>query len=73
MELNTEEKMISYMHTLKYLVIFPDKKTQIYKSLRDISKDICVDSSTISKKLKGATGNIFIAKGTDFIFWIQKI
>ena len=73
MELNTEEKMISYMHTLKYLVIFPDKKIQVYKCLRAISKDICIDPSTISKKLKSETGNTFIAKGTGFIFWIQKL
>ena len=27
-----------------------DKKTQIYSSLRDISEDICIDHTTISKK-----------------------
>jgi len=72
MELDSENKMLNYMKTLKYLVIFPDKKTKIYTSLREISDDICIDYSTISKKLKGITGDIFISKGTDFIFWIQK-
>jgi hypothetical protein len=52
--------------------VFPDKKTQIYGSLREISEDICVDYSTISKKLKNE-GDIFISKATDYIFWIQKI
>lgn len=73
MELNTENKMMDFVRSLKYLVVFPDKKTQIYRSLRDISEDICVDYSTISKKLKNETGDVFISKGTDFIFWIQKI
>lgn len=73
MELDTENKMMDFVRTLKYLVVFPDKKTQIYRSLRDISEDICVDYSTISKKLKNETGDVFISKGTDFIFWIQKI
>ena len=73
MELNTENKIMDFVRTLKYLVVFPDKKTQIYRSLRDISEDICVDYSTISKKLKNETGDVFISKGTEFIFWIQKI
>ena len=72
MELNTENKMMTYVRTLKYLVVFPDKKTQIYSSLRDISEDISVDYSTISKKLTTG-GDIFTSKGSDFIFWIQKI
>ena len=73
MELDTENKIMDFVRTLKYLVVFPDKKTQIYRSLRDISEDICVDYSTISKKLKNETGDVFISKGTEFIFWIQKI
>ena len=73
MELDIENKMMDFVRSLKYLVVFPDKKTQIYRSLRDISEDICVDYSTISKKLKNETGDVFISKGTDFIFWIQKI
>lgn len=72
MELDTEIKMMGFVKSLKYLVVFPDKKTQIYGSLREISEDICVDYSTISKKLKNE-GDIFISKATDYIFWIQKI
>jgi len=73
MDLDTENKMMDFVRTLKYLVVFPDKKTQIYRSLRDISEDICVDYSTISKKLKNESGDVFISKGAGFIFWIQKI
>ena len=73
MQLDTENKMINYVRKLKYLVVFPDKKTQIYSSLRDISLDISIDYTTISKKLKNDTGDIFISKLTGFYFWIQKI
>ena len=30
MELDSEHKMMTYVRTLKYLVVFPDKKTKIY-------------------------------------------
>lgn len=73
MELDSEHKMMTYVRTLKYLVVFPDKKEKIYGSLRDISEDICIDHTTISKKLKNETGDLFISKGTGFYFWIQKI
>ncbi len=73
MELDSEDKMMTYVRTLKYLVVFPDKKTKIYSSLRDISEDICIDHTTISKKLKNEIGDLFISKGTDFYFWIHKI
>lgn len=73
MQLDTENKMMNYVRKLKYLVVFPDKKTQIYSSLRDISLDISIDYTTISKKLKNDTGDIFISKLTGFYFWIQKI
>jgi len=73
MQLDTENKMMHYVRKLKYLVVFPDEKTQIYSSLRDISLDISIDYTTISKKLKNDTGDIFISKLTGFYFWIQKI
>ncbi len=72
MELDTENKMMNYVRKLKYLVVFPDKKTEIYSSLREISLDISVDYTTISKKLKDG-GDIFVSQATGFIFWIQKI
>ena len=34
------------------MVIFPDKKVELFSSLRKIQEAICIDSSTISKKLK---------------------
>jgi hypothetical protein len=64
--------MENYINKYKYIVIFPDKKIELFKSLRDIQEKICVDSSTISKKLKN-NEHIFTAKGTEYIFYIQII
>ena len=67
-----EQDMEKYIHKYKYLVIFPDKKVELFKSLRDIQNCICIDSSTISKKLSN-NENIFIAKGSKYIFYIEVI
>ena len=63
---------LEYLPGLPYSVIYPDASSKLYKSLRDIAEDICVDSSTISKKLAGGE-NIVKAKGTEYIFYIKKL
>ena len=50
MELDTESKMMNYVRKLKYLVVFPDKKTEIYSSLREISLDIS-EYKDLAKKM----------------------
>ena len=67
-----EKDMIEYVKKYNYLVIFPDKKVELFKSLRDIQNSISIDSSTISKKLKNDE-HIFTAKGSKFIFYIEVI
>ena len=67
-----EHEMEKYIKKYNYLVIFPDKKIELFKSLRDIQNSISIDSSTISKKLKNDE-HIFTAKGSEFIFYIQVI
>lgn len=67
-----EQDMEKYINKYIYLVIFPDKKIELFKSLRDIQNSISIDSSTISKKLtKGE--NMFSAKGTDYVFYIGRL
>ena len=51
MSLETETAMLEFAASLNYLVVFPDKSHKLFKSLRDIEGDICVNASTISKKL----------------------
>ena len=70
--IDSQEKMNNFIEKFCYIVIFPDKKVEIFKSLRDIQKSICVDASTISKKLKD-NKYIFNAKGSDNVFFIKKI
>jgi hypothetical protein len=74
MNLTKETTMIDFVKTnIKYLVVFPDRKTKTYKTLSDIQRDICINTSTISKKLKNNDSNIFKAKGSGYIFYICKI
>ena len=67
-----EKDMIEYVKKYNYLVIFPDRKIELFKSLRDIQNSISIDSSTISKKLKNDE-HIFTAKGSEYIFYIEVI
>mgnify|MGYP001187227545 CR=1 FL=1 len=67
-----EQDMEKYINKYKYMVVFPDKKVELFKSLRDIQKSICIDSSTISKKLNSGE-NMFTPKGSDFIFYIKQL
>jgi hypothetical protein len=72
--IKTELQMVNFLKKeLKYLVVFPDKTKHFYKSLRDIALNICVDASTISKKLDISDHCICIARGSDYIFWIKKL
>ena len=71
--LMTKEKdMKNYVQKYNYMVIFPDRKVELFKSLRDIQNSISIDSSTISKKLKNDE-HIFTAKGSEYIFYIEVI
>jgi len=67
-----ERDMEKYVNKYKYLVVFPDKKGELFKSLRDIQECISIDSSTISKKLSN-NEHIFIAKGSQYIFYIKQV
>ena len=70
--ITSELDMGKYIKKYNYLVIFPDKRTELFKSLRDIQQSISIDSSTISKKLSQGE-NMFTAKGNDFIFYIKQL
>ena len=70
--INSEEKMNNFITKMSYIVIFPDEKIELFKSLREIQKAISVDSSTISKKHKN-NEHFFTPKGSDFVFFIKKI
>ena len=74
MDIKKESIMIDYVkNNINYLVVFPDRRTKTYKTLKEIQKDICINTSTISKKLKHSDNNIFKAKGSGYIFFIYKL
>ena len=74
MDLKNEEMMLLYVHTaVKYLVVFPNRETKTYKSLKKIQNDTCINASTISKKLKEHNDAIFKTKGDGYIFYIKKL
>ena len=62
MNITNENTMVNFVNNnIKYLVVFPDRKTKTYKTLNEIQKETCINSSTISKKLKNKNSNIFKA------------
>ena len=62
-----EKDMIQYVKKYNYLVIFPDKKVELFKSLRDIQNSISIDSSTTKMP-----ENIKIFFTAVFLFFIGK-
>tara|TARA_B100001121_G_C18346223_1_gene460338 strand:- start:321 stop:548 length:228 start_codon:yes stop_codon:yes gene_type:complete len=73
MDIKTIGQMNKYVKSLKYLVIFPDKTSKFYKSLRKISDDISVDYSTISRKLTEENPCICVSKNSNYVFSIRKL
>mgnify|MGYP001497006488 FL=1 len=70
--MNGEAEMRKFIKKNNYVVIFPDKRIELYSNLRSLGKAISIDSSTISKKLTRGE-NYFIPKGGEFIFYIKKL
>jgi hypothetical protein len=63
-----------YIEKQKYLLIMCDGNTNhcnTYNSLRTLSRDIDIDYSTISKKLKNS--NSFYLSINDCYYFIQKL
>jgi hypothetical protein len=70
-----EDTMNKFVNTYKYLVIKADTSVEVYSSLRRIQRDISVDASTISKKLKENGGDhcICVSKPMNYVFYIKKL
>ena len=71
-EQNTK-KMMEYIETYNYLVIDPNKNIKLYKSLRDLAKDLHVSASGISKKLKLSNYCTIVPKKTTTVYYIHDI
>ena len=70
MNITNENTMVNFVNNnIKYLVVFPDRKTKTYKTLNEIQKETCINSSTISKKLKNKN-SIFLKQRVEIIYFI---
>lgn len=71
----TKEDFQQYIDERPYLVMAPDYSVTLYKSTREISREILVDYSTISKKIKDSLLNDCYCKSktTGFIYYIRKL
>lgn len=73
MDITTVAQMEKYAEKLRYLVIFPDRSTLFYKSLRSIATDICIDYTTISRRLSEENPCICVSQSSGYIFLIRKM
>ncbi len=69
------DEFVDLISNYKYLVLGNDTTCNVYKSLRDMSNEINVDYSTISKKLKENEGNwcFCTSKQSKCNYYIKKI
>ena len=75
-EMNNEmnyTKIYEYVKKNNYLLVNPDETIRLYKSLRDIEKDILVSTSALSRALKDNNYCIVTSTTTDFTYFISKI
>ena len=70
--MNEEAEMQKFIKKHNYVVIFPDKRVELFGNLRSLGEAISIDSSTISKKLSRGE-NYFFPKGGDYVFYIKKL
>ena len=66
-------ELMNYIQEYKYLVIDMERNTKLYKSLRDIEKELKISYSGISKKLKLSNYCICVEKKTTNVYYIQNI
>ena len=63
------------VESYNYLVLGSDTSCNVYSSLRNISNEICVDYSTISKKLSNNSNYCIVSpkKSPNLYYYIKKI
>lgn len=70
---NNTKKIMEYIETYNYLVIDPTHNIKMYKSLRDLARDLHVSASGISKKLKLSNYCTVVPKKTTTVYYIHDI
>ena len=68
-----KKEMMGNIRIFKYLVIDNEMNLKLYKSLREIEKEVGVSYSGISKKLKMSNYCICVPKKTTDVYYIQNL
>jgi len=66
-------ELMNHIQEYKYLVIDLEKNTKLYKSLRDIEKELKISYSGISKKLKISNYCICVPKKSTEVYYIHNL
>ena len=57
--MNDVEEMKRFIKKNNYLLIYPNQQIELFGNLRSLGESICIDSSTISKKLNRGENYFF--------------
>ena len=68
-----KKQVMENIRNYKYLVIDLSMNSKLYKSLREIEKDLGISYSGISKKLKMSNYCICVPKKTTDVFYIHNL
>ena len=68
-----KKQVMENIRNYKYLVIDLSMNSKLYKSLREIEKDLGISYSGISKKLKMSNYCVCVPKKTTDVFYIHNL
>ena len=66
------DAFVAQSKQLKYLVVFPDMSTKLFKSLRAVAGATSISPPTLSRRLSTTDSAFFEAPYSNHIYWIQK-
>jgi len=70
--MDTLDTFATTLQDYKYLVVFPDMSTKLYKSLRTMSDDISASYATLSRRLSGESQIMYDNQMTGYRFLIAR-
>ena len=68
-----KKELMENIRLYKYLIIDTEMNLKLYKSLREIEREVGVSYSSISKKLKMSNYCICVPKKTTEVYYVQNL
>ena len=68
-----KKELMENIRLYKYLIIDKEMNLKLYKSLREIEREVGVSYSSISKKLKMSNYCICVPKKTTEVYYVQNL